>query len=139
MNCVRSTESILISATKEKQAVIERFAPPPDDPRALLGSLLEFYWRGLREPLPFFPRSALGFADRTVHPTRNGSSPLEKAQQAWGDSPLARDQEFGQSFEREDEYFDLAFRNVPEPLGQEFQEMAMAIFEPALRTITTEQ
>ena len=28
LNCVRSTESILITATKEKQPVIERFAPP---------------------------------------------------------------------------------------------------------------
>ena len=28
--------------------------------------------------------------------------------------------------EREDDYFDLAFRNVPDPLGQEFQEIAMA-------------
>jgi exodeoxyribonuclease V gamma subunit len=139
MNSVRPTESILISATKEKQPVIERFGPPPEDPRVLLGPLLQFYWRGLREPLPFFPRSALAFAERTVRPTRNGSSPLEKAQQAWGDSVQGRDQEFGQRFEREDEYFDLAFRNVPDPLGQEFQEIAMAIFEPALRAMTREQ
>ncbi|HEX4665184.1 MAG TPA: exodeoxyribonuclease V subunit gamma [Chthoniobacterales bacterium] len=138
MNCVRATESILITATKEKQPVIEHFAPPQEDARTLLASLLEFYWRGLREPLPFFPRSSLAFADRTLHPTR-GSSPLEKAQKTWGDSPLPRDNEFGQGPEREDDYFDLAFRNVPDPLGQVFREIALQIFEPALKTVTTEK
>ncbi len=136
MNCIRSTESILITATKEKQPVIERFVPV-EDAQALLASLLDFYWRGLRAPLPFFPRSSLAFAERKLHPTR-GSSPLEKAQKAWGDSPLPRESDFGMGPEREDDYFDLAFRNVPDPLGPEFQEIAMAIFEPALRVMTKE-
>ncbi len=135
MNCVRATESILITATREKQPVIERFAPV-EDAQALLASLLDFYWRGLRAPLPFFPRSSLAFAERKLHPTR-GSSPLEKAEKAWGDSPLPRDNDFGQGPEREDDYFDLAFRNVPDPLGEEFQEIAMAIFEPVLKVMTT--
>ena len=138
MNCIRSTESILITATKEKQPVIERFAPPGGDAQALLASLLEFYWRGLREPLPFFPRSSLAFAERKLHPTK-GSSPIDKAQKTWGDSPLPRDNDFGMGPEREDDYFDLAFRNVPNPLGEEFQEIAMAIFEPALKVMTTEK
>jgi exodeoxyribonuclease V gamma subunit len=138
VNCIRSTESILITATKEKQPVIERFAPLGGESRTLLALLLDFYWRGLREPLPFFPRSSLAFAERKLHPTK-GSSPLEKAQKAWGDSPLPRDNEFGMGPERENDYFDLAFRNVPDPLGQEFQEIAMAIFEPALKVMTTEK
>ena len=54
MNCVRPTESILITTTSEKHPVIERFAPPAEDPRALLAALLDFYSRGLAEPLPFF-------------------------------------------------------------------------------------
>ena len=76
MNCVRSTESILITATREKQPVIERFAPV-EDAQALLASLLDFYWQGLRAPLPFFPRSSLAFAERKLHPTR-GSVPARE-------------------------------------------------------------
>ena len=139
LNCLRPVESILITATKEKQPVVERFAPANDDPRKLLAGLLDFYWRGLREPLPFFPRSSFAFADRTVHPTRGGSSPLDKARKTWGDSPQPRDDDFGQRAEREEDYFDLAFRNVADPLGPEFQELAMAVFEPALEVMTKEE
>jgi exodeoxyribonuclease V gamma subunit len=138
LNCFRPTESILISATKEKQPVIERFAPSGEEPRKLLGTLLDFYWRGLRKPLPFFPRSSFAFAERKIHPTR-GSSPLEKARKAWGDSPLPHDDDLGLGPEREDDYFDLAFRNVIDPLGPEFQGIAMAIFEPALQVMTKEE
>jgi exodeoxyribonuclease V gamma subunit len=138
MNCVRPTKSILITATSEKHPVIERFAPPAEDPHALLAALLDFYSDGLSEPLPFFPRSSYAFAERTVHPTK-GSSPLEKAQKAWGDSPLPHDDEFGLGPEREDDYFDLAFRNVKDPLGSEFQAIALAIFEPALGVMTKEE
>jgi exodeoxyribonuclease V gamma subunit len=138
MNCMRPTESILITATKEKHPVIERFAPPGEDPRALLATLLDFYARGLSEPLPFFPRSSYAFAERAVHPSK-GSTPLEKAQKTWGDSPLPHDDEFGLGPEREDDYFDLAFRNVADPLGPEFQAIALAIFGPALQVMTVEE
>ena len=138
MNCVRPTESILITTTSEKHPVIERFASPAEDPRALLAALLDFYSRGLAEPLPFFPRSSYAFAERAVHPTK-GSSPLEKAQKAWGNSPLPHDDEFGLAPEREDDYFDLAFRNAKDPLGSEFQAIAIAIFGPALRIMTKEE
>ena len=138
LNCFRPTESILITATRERQPVIERFAPPGEDPRTLLAGLLDFYWEGLREPLPFFPRSSFAFAERKVHPTR-GSTPLEKARKAWGDSALPHDDDLGQGPEREDDYFDLAFRNLNDPLGPEFQEIALKIFEPALRVMTKEE
>ena len=138
MNCLRPTESVLITATKEKQPVIERFAPLGADAKVLLGALLDFYWLGLGEPLPFFPRSSFAFAERTVHPTR-GSSPLQKAQSEWGDALSTRESGLGMSSEREDDYFDLAFRNLPDPLGPEFQEIALAIFEPALTAMTEEQ
>ncbi len=137
-NCVRPTESILITATKEKQPVIERLAPPEADPRTLLAELLDFYWKGLHEPLPFFPRSSFAFAERKFHPTR-GSSPLEKASKEWGDSAQPHDPERGLGPERDDEYFDLAFRNVPDPLGPAFQEIATAIFQPALKAMTKEE
>ncbi len=138
MNCVRPTESILITTTKEKQAVIERFAPPGEDSRILLEGLLDFYWRGLQKPLPFFPRSSFAFAERTIHPTK-GSTPLQKAQSAWGDSPRARGDDFGLGPERDDDYFDLAFRNVPNPLATDFQEIALQIFEPAFKVMTEEK
>ena len=82
MNCVRPTESILITTTSEKHPVIERFAPPAEDPRALLAALLDFYSRGLAEPLPFFPRSSYTFrrtggqSDQRIFSTRKGAEGL---------------------------------------------------------------
>ncbi len=137
-NCLRPTESILITATKERQPVIERFAPPAGDARMLLAELLDFYGAGLCAPLPFFPRSSYAFAERTFRPTK-GSSPLEKARTEWGDSAQPHDRAQGLGPERDDEYFDLAFRNVPDPLGPAFQEIATAIFEPALKVMTKEK
>ena len=138
LNCVRPTESVLITATKEKQPVVAFFAPPEEDPGALLASLLDLYWRGLRAPLPFFPRSSYAFAERTVHPTR-GSSPLQKAEMEWGDPATAKENEFGPNTEGDNDYFNLAFRNVPNPLGEESQALALAVFGPALRAMKTEE
>ncbi|MGI8890236.1 MAG: exodeoxyribonuclease V subunit gamma [Chthoniobacterales bacterium] len=137
-NCLRPTESILITATKERQPVIERFAPPEGDARTLLAKLLGFYREGLCAPLPFFPRSSYAFAERTFRPTK-GSSPLAKAKTEWGDSAQPHDRTQGLGPERDDEYFDLAFRNVPDPLGPAFQEIATAIFDPALKVMTKEK
>ncbi len=138
LNCVRPTASILITATKEKQPVVETFAPPGEDPRALLTSLLDLYWRGLREPLPFFPRSSFAFAERTLHPT-TGSTPLQKAEKEWGDPATAKENEFGPNPEGEDDYFNLAFRNAPDPLGAEFQALALEVFGPALKVMKKEE
>ena len=97
--------------------MIERFAPPTEDPRALLAALLDFYWRGLA-------RAAALFSHAARSPSRNGRSirPKDllhsKRRKRPGAIRRSRDDdEFGLGPEREDDYFDLAFRNVTDPLG----------------------
>ncbi len=134
VNCTRATESVLITANKENQPVVERFAPAEGEARALLAQLLECYWRGLREPLPFFPRSSLVYTEQMLQPSGK-LSPMERAERKWGDSPMPWEPDKGEPPEGEDAYFDLAFRNVPEPLSDDFQQIAMAVFGPALRAL----
>jgi exodeoxyribonuclease V gamma subunit len=135
VNCDRPTESTLITATKENQPVRERFAPPKTDAKVLLAELLEFYWRGLREPLPFFPRSSLIYAEHMLGLKKGHLSPLEQAQRKWGDCPMPWEPDKGEPPECEDDYFDLAFRHVLEPLDEEFQQIAMQVLAPALEVM----
>ncbi|CAN5706398.1 exodeoxyribonuclease V subunit gamma [soil metagenome] len=132
VNCTQPVESVLITATKDNAPKVERFSAV-ENARARLNELLNLYWRGLREPLPFFPRSSLAYAEQMLGVTRSKFSPLQQAQRAWGRSPKSREPDFGERPEREDKHFDLAFRNVPEPLGAEFQELAMQVFDPVLQ------
>ena len=134
VNCTRAAESVLITADKENQPVVERFRVA-EKARALLDELLELYWRGLQEPLPFFPRSSLVYAEQMLEP-KGKFSPLEQAVRKWGQWPKSWEPDRGEPPERENEHFDLAFRNVPEPLGEGFQKLAMQVFGPALTART---
>jgi exodeoxyribonuclease V gamma subunit len=132
VNCTRATESVLITASKENEPVVERFAEVGSNAHELLEQLLELYWLGLREPLPFFPRSAFVYAEQMLQPSGK-LSPLERAERKWGDSPMPWEPDKGEPPECEDAHFDLAFRNVPEPLGDKFQALAMTVFGAALK------
>ena len=135
VNCGRPIESILITSTKENQPVLGRFAPPKTGAKELLTALLELYWRGLREPLPFFPRSSLIYAEHMLGLKGGRLSPLEQAQRKWGDSPMPWEPDKGEPPECEDDYFDLAFRHVLEPLSEEFQQIALQVLAPALEVL----
>ncbi len=92
----------------------------------LLGELLEIYLRGLAAPLPFFPKSAFAYA---IGPgPRTSKTAADLALETWEGNP---DDEFQQG-ELEDPYFNLCFRSHPEPLGQEFQELASQVVSPLL-------
>ena len=134
VNCTRAVESVLITADKENQPVVERFRSI-ENARALLDELLELYWRGLQEPLPFFPRSSLAYAEQMLEP-KGKFSPLEQAVRKWGQWPKSWEPDKGEPPERENEHFDVVFRNVPEPLDEEFQQLAMQVFGPALKART---
>ena len=59
VNCERPAESLLITADKNSQPVLERFAAvEPTAAREQLQHLLDLYWRGLREPIRLFPKSS---------------------------------------------------------------------------------
>jgi len=133
-NCERETESVLITAEKA-QPVLEKFGPiAKDEANKHLRELLQGYWRGLREPLPFFPRSSLAFVEQMLRP-KGKRSPLEVAQAKWNHSPETWEPDKGERPESEDAYFRLAFRNVANPLDKEWEQLTLTVFVPPLKAI----
>ncbi|MBA2435109.1 MAG: exodeoxyribonuclease V subunit gamma [Chthoniobacterales bacterium] len=132
-NCAQPNESLLITNEKEKGPVLEAFAPVDrGKAEAHLRDLLQLYERGLCEPLRFFPRSALAYVEQTLRPKGN-QSPLEKARAKWRRSPEKWEPDRGEKPEADDPHFAFAFRNVAEPLDEEFEQLALAIFAPLLK------
>jgi exodeoxyribonuclease V gamma subunit len=106
-------------------------ALPLDNAPELLAALLALYWKGLSRPLKFFPQTALAYAEAALKQESGESKrdPAGAARLSWE----------GSSFNRipgecEDAYFDLCFRNV-DPLDEDFQQTARAVFEPLLRAL----
>ena len=129
-NAERETESVLITADKKNHPVPENFAPvTPEFSRDQLGRLLALYWRGLSRPLSFFPKSSLLFAEKTLE---QGDDPLSAARKKWESPPGKYDNDAGEPPESEEPYFQLVFRNVADPLDEDFQQVALAVFQPAL-------
>ncbi len=126
-NCAAATPSILITADKYGKPVEHNFAPlAPSLARERLQELLGLYWRGLREPLPFYPKSSLAFAEAML----NDKDALLAARKIWEEKHYENDA--GVPAESAEPYLALAFRNVAEPFGEDFQETTRAIFQPLL-------
>lgn len=107
-------------------------APPLARAPKLLAGLLEFYWKGLTRPLKFFPQTALAYTEAAVARATGKSKqdPVTVAQRKWNGDPFTE-----APGECEDHYFDLCFRNR-DPLDEEFDEVARAVFEPLLAELT---
>ena len=104
--------------------------PPVKDAPAILTSLLGLYWQGLRQPLKFFPQTSLAYAEAALKAASGSTRDVMSA---------ARISWEGNSFngipgERDDACFDLCFRNT-NPLDEEFQQIALAVFGPQLRSV----
>ncbi len=107
---------------------IWKFDEVPDAEK-ILQQLLEIYFLGLTKPLPFFPASSFAFAN-----PKGKKSPAEKAQEKWEGND---DDDYSKS-DSQDPYFNLCFRNVPNPLDEEFQELAEKMVAPLLAHQTEE-
>jgi len=105
-----------------------RFDEVPDAEK-ILQQLLEIYFLGLTQPLPFFPASSFAFAN-----PKGKKSPGEKAQEKWDGN---EDEDVGKGDSR-DAYFNLCFRNTANPLDEEFERLAKQIVEPLLAHQTEE-
>jgi exodeoxyribonuclease V gamma subunit len=116
LNCTSPLSSILIG--KESMQAY----PPVEGSGLLLQELLALYWRGLREPLPFFPRSSHAFAKAVIDPAEK-RDPQRQANVEWKE-------------ERSDPYIALAFRNIPIPLDTAWQNLALKVFEPLIKVRT---
>ena len=134
-----ATESVLITADKDNRPDLASFLTiAPEDAREHLGRLLQLFWRGLRDPLRFFPRSSLVLAERTLKPKGNLSA-LELAQKKWRRSPEQWEPDQGEKPEADDRFFRFVFRNVADPLDEEFERLALEVFAPAIKAMRNEK
>ena len=115
---------------KEKSLRVQ----PCKDASAIFSQLLALYWRGLSEPLKFFPESSRAFADaaRRSNDARK-TSPISAARGKWEG---ARFGSADHSAEKDDAAFALCFRGV-DPLDAEFEKLARAVFDPILTHLST--
>jgi exodeoxyribonuclease V gamma subunit len=106
-------------------------AAPLDDAPQQLTALLNLYWKGLTRPLKFFPRTACAFAEAALKQEAGEGKrdPAGAARLIWEGNAFKKTRG-----ERENAYFDLCFRHV-DPLDEEFQETAGAVFDPLLRAL----
>jgi exodeoxyribonuclease V gamma subunit len=124
LNCTKPTPSVLIG-----KGLMQAYQPV-ENSGALLKELLALYWRGLREPLRFFPRSSHAFAKGTLEPEA-GKDPQKMVNAEW-----LGDQRYGIKPEQCDAYIDLAFRNASKPLDIEWQKLALKVFMPLFKNRT---
>jgi len=98
-----------------------RFSPV-EEARGVLENLARLYWRGLSEPLKFFPKSARTYVEK-------GS--LKAARGVWDYS----EHKHG---EGKDRYYLLAFRGC-DPLDGEFEQLSQAVFGPMMQAMTVDE
>jgi len=101
-----------------------RLAPVTDAPERL-AAWVELWRQGRRRPLPLFPESSYAWAVASADPRAAEA----KVSQVWNSTPW-------RAGESDDAALRLAFRDYPEPLGAEFQALAMDVFTPLLAALT---
>jgi len=90
----------------------------------ILKYLLNFYWKGISEPLHFFPVSSFEYVSTILLKNRIQPAALKAAQRKWSGSDFSRG-------ESENPYFERCF-SKNNPLDEEFEEISMKIFSPLL-------
>jgi exodeoxyribonuclease V gamma subunit len=96
---------------------------PPDDAVQTLERLLALYWKGLSEPIPFFPQSSFAYA-RSILDGKPEEAALKAARREW-------EGERYKSAEKDEAHVALCFRDK-EPLDAEFERFALEVFGPLL-------
>ncbi|HWL54514.1 MAG TPA: hypothetical protein VNQ90_18890, partial [Chthoniobacteraceae bacterium] len=95
----------------------------PQQAAAWLEPLVETYLAGQNEPVPFFPKSALGYAEAAA---AGNPDPLKAARRHW--------EGMQDGSENNDAAFALCFRDC-DPLDERFEALALALFGPMLETV----
>ena len=97
---------------------------PLSDATGRIGDLLRFYWKGMSEPLHFFPESSFEYIRQIQLMNRTKQAAMHAAQKKWVGSDFARG-------ESEDPYFERCFGTF-DPLDEVFENIATKIFVPLL-------
>jgi exodeoxyribonuclease V gamma subunit len=87
------------------------------NPKSIMAQLIALYRTGLSEPLHFYPRSAWALAN---------TGKITEALKTW---QCTRNHPFGESA---DPAYQLALRGVNNPIGPQFAELALQIYQPLL-------
>lgn len=97
--------------------------------RVILEKLLNIYWRGLQEPLPFYVETSYTFV---LHLLKGD---MEKARQKTLESWLGG---FYRTPEYDDVYLQFRYQDAKEALGKSFEDMSQQIFAPVFDHMETE-
>jgi len=99
------------------------------DSRAILLNMLNIYWKGLTQPLHFFPQASYTFAYKTVCEKKDFKTAKKAALDKW-ESGYKYPGEYEQS-----QYFQQCFANHDDPLNDEFENTALELFTPLLQSV----
>ncbi len=97
---------------------------PVSNSTDILKYLLELFWKGMSEPLHFFPESSFEYASKLLLKNQIIHAALNSAKNKWTGSDFARG-------ESEDPYYELCFDKT-DPLDQDFGKIAEQVFAPLL-------
>jgi len=95
--------------------------------RDLLAELLQLYWQGLAQRLPFFPRTSFEYAEAVLKKHKERQEALESARLKW----------MGNAFEKgeaDNSFYRICLGDA-EPLDDEFERVSLKVFEPLLEAL----
>ena len=95
---------------------------PVENPEEILEYLLQAYWRGLSEPIRFFPATSYKYAHLLFVKHKFQYDALKNARKTWEGNDF-------NAGESDDMYFDLCFREI-DPLDEQFEKISIEIFRP---------
>ena len=97
---------------------------PVSNSTDILNDLLELFWKGMSEPLHFFPESSFEYARRLLLKHHRKPEALNAAKNKWTGSDFARG-------ESQDPYFERCFGRT-DPFDDEFEKISEKVFAPLL-------
>jgi exodeoxyribonuclease V gamma subunit len=99
-----------------------RYAPVENAPERLT-ALLELFWEGLREPLPFFPETSCTYAANILNQGKSPAEALVQAKRVWDGSDFTRGDSQGP-------YTRLCFKNQAPLTTPRFHGCSLEVFGP---------
>jgi exodeoxyribonuclease V gamma subunit len=97
---------------------------PVSNSTDILNGLFELFWKGMSEPLHFFPESSFEYARNFLLKRKSLSAALNSAKNKWTGNDFARG-------ESEDPYLERCFGKT-DPLDDKFEKISEEVFAPLL-------
>ncbi len=126
MNMVDTDCSRSSFVVGKKEAIVLQ---PIENGGEILGDLLDLYWQGLREPLPFFSETSYRYADFFLQGKHEEAD--KAAHEYWYGG-------YNRLGECEDVYMKFRFRSSDTPLDASFEKLALRVFGPLFNHLEEE-